>query len=419
MTPSKDDQRTLDMVLHQMDRATEKLHLPQSLLAIFKECHRCLTVTFPVRMSDEDVRVFTGFRVQHNLARGPAKGGLRYHPGVTLDHLKAFAMLMTWKCAVVNIPYGGAKGGVVCNPKELTPIQKERLTRRFATEISLLIGPQRDIPAPDVGTDAQVMAWIMDTYSMHVGYSVSSVVTGKPVDVGGSRGREDATSRGCLYALAEAMRDQGKSLDGRSVAIQGFGNAAGNLARLLPDAGAKVIAVSNSKGGIFNPSGLDYRRVAEHFHREGTLEGAPESVPITNEELLTLDCDALIPAAIEDQITEENAGRVRARMIVEAANGPTTFEADRILEDRGIVVIPDILANAGGVTVSYLEWVQDIQSYFWTSDEVYERLRRIMTESYGAMMEISRRHRVSARTAAYMLAMERVAKAYEWRGIYP
>lgn len=419
MSEAKSDQLTLQMVLKQMDRASEKLHLNPSLLAIFKECHRCLTVTFPVRMSDDHVQVFTGFRVQHNLARGPAKGGLRYHPGVTLDHLKAFAMLMTWKCAVVNIPYGGAKGGVVCDPKALTPSQKERVTRRFASEISLLIGPQKDIPAPDVGTDAQVMAWIMDTYSMHVGYSVSSVVTGKPVDIGGSRGREDATSQGCLYALAEAVKERGESLDGKRVAIQGFGNAGGNLARLLSESGAKVVAVSNSQAGVYNGSGLHYHLVAEHYRKNDTLEGAPESEAITNKELLTLECDALVPAAIEDQVTRENADRIRAPLIVEAANGPTTFEADQILHDRGILVIPDILANAGGVTVSYLEWVQDIQSYFWSAGEVYERLKRIMVESYSAITGISRKHGVSLRTAAYMLAMDRVARAYEWRGIYP
>jgi glutamate dehydrogenase (NAD(P)+) len=419
MSAAINDRRALETVLSQMDRAAEKLHLDPGLLAIFRECNRCLTVTFPVKMHDGSVRVFTGHRVQHNLVRGPTKGGLRYHPDVTLDHLKAFAMLMTWKCAVVNIPYGGAKGGVVCDPKALTRDEKERLTRRFTTEVSLLIGPQRDIPAPDVGTDPQVMAWIVDTYSMHAGHSVTSVVTGKPIEVGGSRGRSDATSRGALYALMEVLKDRGESLDGKRVVIQGFGNAGSNLARLLGDTGAKVIAVSHSRGGVYNPSGLDFQRIWEHYSKDGVLGGAPETEFITNEELLTLDCDILVPAAIEEQITDKNANDVRASIVLEIANGPTTLDASDILDDRGILVIPDILASAGGVVVSYMEWVQNIYSYFWTAEEVYRQLQRIIVQSFSEMLDRIRKEKVSPRTAAYMLAMDRVAKAYQWRGIYP
>jgi len=413
------DRRALETVLEQMGRAAKRLRLDPNLLAILCKCNRCLTVTFPVRMRDESVRVFTGHRVQHNLVRGPSKGGLRYHPDVTLDHLKAFAMLMTWKCSLVNIPYGGAKGGVVCDPKALTLHEKEHLTRRFTAEISILIGPQKDIPAPDVGTDPQVMAWIVDTYSMHQGHSVTGVVTGKPIEVGGSRGRSDATSRGALYALVEALEDRGESLDGKRIAIQGFGNAGSNLARLLDGTGAKVIAVSNSRGGVYNSAGLDYQRTQSYSSKAGTLEGAPESEPITNEELLTLECDILVPAAIEDQITKENADDIRASMVVEIANGPTTIEASDILDDRGVFVIPDILASAGGVSVSYLEWVQDIYSYYWTADEVYRQLQRIMAESFAEMAATVRKEKVSPRTAAYMIAMDRVATAYRWRGIYP
>ncbi|MBE3574995.1 MAG: Glu/Leu/Phe/Val dehydrogenase [Firmicutes bacterium] len=378
-----------------------------------------LEVNFPVKMDDGSVQVFTGFRVQHNTARGPAKGGIRFHPAVTLDEVKALAMWMTWKCAVVDIPFGGGKGGVICDPKRLSPAELERLTRRFTSEISAFIGPDRDIPAPDVYTNAQTMGWIADTYSMHHGHFIPAVVTGKPLALGGSLGRNEATARGCVFVIQEAAQHLGMVLPGATVVVQGFGNAGSVAARLLHQLGCRVVAVSDSKGGIYDAAGLDPDQVLAHKQKTGSVVGFAGAESIGNAELLELPCDVLVPAALENQITEENAGRLRARLVAEAANGPTTPEADRILYQRGIWVLPDILANAGGVTVSYFEWVQNLQFFYWTEEEVNQRLRQTMQRSFRAVWEIAQAQQVDMRTAAYMLAVRRVADAIQARGIYP
>ncbi len=407
------------VALEQFDIAADKLHLDPNMRGILRECQRELTVHFPVRMQDGVVKVFTGYRVQHNTSRGPGKGGIRYHPSVTLNEVKALAMWMTWKCAVVGIPYGGAKGGVVCDPKQMTAQQVETLTRRYTTEISLLIGPDRDIPAPDVNTNSQTMAWIMDTFSMHAGHTVPAVVTGKPLSIGGSEGRNEATARGAVYTIIEAAKVIGLDLDGARVVVQGFGNAGLFSARLMSELGAKVIAVSDTSGGIHNAKGLDMAKV-EAFKREtGRVQGLPGAERITNAELLELDCDVLIPAAIENQIGEHNAGAIKAKIVAEAANGPTSPEADRILHDKGVMVIPDILCNAGGVTVSYFEWVQDLQNLFWREATINARLKEVMVKSFNDVLDLSRKHKVDMRTAAYMLAVSRVADATLTRGIYP
>jgi glutamate dehydrogenase (NAD(P)+) len=353
-----------DVALEQLDEVAEKINLDPYVYERLRHPQRELAVSIPMRMDDGTPRVFTGYRVQHSLIRGPSKGGIRYHPDVTLEEIRALAMWMTWKCAVVNIPYGGAKGGVICNPKEMSMRELENLTRRYAVEISIIIGPTKDIPAPDVYTDAQTMAWIMDTISMIAGWCVTGVVTGKPVDIGGSLGRKEATGRGVMVTAIEAMKYQGIPVNGARVAVQGFGNAGSISALLLHDAGAKIIAVSDSKGGILNTRGLDPHSVLEHKMKTGSVIGYENSGTITNAELLELECDVLIPAALENQITERNAPRIKAKIIAEAANGPTTPSADKILHERGIFCVPDILANAGGVTVSYFEWVQDLQALF-------------------------------------------------------
>lgn len=407
------------MAIQQFNQAADRLGLEEGIRRVLTQCQRELTVHFPVKLDDGSVRVFTGYRIQHNLARGPAKGGIRYHPSVDLDEVRALAMWMTWKAAVVRIPYGGAKGGVVCNPKQLSPQELERLTRRYATEISILLGPEKDIPAPDVNTNPQIMAWIMDTVSMHRGYSVPGVVTGKPVNIGGSEGRAEATGRGVAYVVEQALRDAGKTVEGSTVAVQGFGNAGSVVARLLHERGARVVAVSDSQGGLFRSSGLDLNAVLAHKRREGSVVSYPEADRISNAELLALSCDVLIPAAMENQIHAGNAGQVQARLVVEAANGPTTPEADLILQRKGIEVIPDILANAGGVTVSYFEWVQDNQAYFWTEEEINERLRQVMVRSYSEVRALAIREKVDLRTAACMLAIDRVADATRTRGLYP
>jgi len=407
------------VALAQFDRAAEYLNLDDGLRELLKTPKRQLVVSIPVKMDDGSLRVFEGYRVQHNLARGPGKGGIRYHPDVTLDEVKALAMWMTWKCATVNLPYGGAKGGVRVNPKELSRGELERLTRRYATEIAPLIGPDRDIPAPDVYTDAQTMAWIMDTISMFKGHTELGVVTGKPVELGGSLGRQEATARGCQFVIREACREFGLSLTGATVVIQGFGNAGSNLARFLHQDGAQILALSDSKGGIYNPRGIDPEAALEHKTRTGALQGMPETEAITNEELLELPCDILVPAALENQITRRNADRIRARLIAEAANGPTTPAADDILFDRGIRVIPDILANAGGVSVSYFEWVQNQYGFSWPEDEVQRHLERTMTSAFHAVRAIAERYRVDLRRGAYILAIGRVAEATRVRGIFP
>jgi len=405
--------------LAQFDAAAERLHLDDSLRQILRSCKRELTVHFPVRLDDGSTTVFRGHRVQHNVVLGPAKGGIRYHPAVDLDEVKALAMWMTWKCAVVKIPYGGAKGGVTVDPKKLSDRELENLTRRYATEIALLIGPQEDIPAPDMGTDARVMAWIMDTYSMHRGYSVAGVVTGKPLSIGGTLGRLEATGRGLLYVAQEAARQGLTPLAGASVAIQGFGNVGGVAARLLAAEGCRVVAMSDSSGGVYNERGLDAEALQLFRQEGGKLAQAPGGDHLSNEELLCLPVDILIPAAMEGQISAANASQVRARIILEGANGPLTPEADSILAERGIVVIPDILANAGGVVVSYFEWVQDIQSFFWEEDEINERLRRVMVRAFADVKGLADEQGATLREAATMLGVQRVAEATLVRGIYP
>jgi glutamate dehydrogenase (NAD(P)+) len=397
------------------------LGLDQGLIEILAHPKRELTVNFPVRMDDGTTRVFTGYRVQHNDARGPSKGGIRYSLAASLDEVRALAMWMTWKCAVVNLPYGGAKGGVVVDPRALSDGELERLTRRYASEIDIVIGPMHDIPAPDMGTDARVMAWIMDTYSMHHDFSIPGVVTGKPIEIGGSQGRVEATGRGVLFTTQEACKDQGIQLRGATVAIQGFGNVGGVAARLLSDAGANVIAISDADGGLYNPKGLDIEELDTRRlpgGRFGDLTGI-EHEKITNAELLELPVDILIPAAIEGQITARNAANIKAQMIIEAANGPTTAEADSILAERGIYLVPDILANAGGVIVSYFEWVQDLQSFFWEESEVNDRLRRLAVRSFDEVTAVARQRDLRLRDAAYVVALQRVGDAIKLRGIYP
>ncbi len=407
------------VALEQFDIAADRLHLDPNMRGILRECQRELTVHFPVRMQDGVVKVFAGYRVQHNTARGPAKGGIRYHPSVTMNEVKALAMWMTWKCAVVGIPYGGAKGGVVCDPKQMTAQQVETLTRRYTTEISLLIGPDRDIPAPDLGTDAQTMAWVMDTYSMHAGHTVPAVVTGKPLSIGGSEGRREATARGVVYTIIEIAKHIDLDLEQARVVVQGFGNVGSNTALLLHQLGVSIVGVTDVSGGVYDPKGLDMTRLLAYVRETGKVSGFPGAERVTNSELLELDCDIVVPAAIENQIDANNAPRIKAKVIAEGANGPTTPEADRILHDRGVLVIPDILCNAGGVTVSYFEWVQDLQNLFWREATINARLKEVMVKSFNDVLDLSRKHKVDMRTAAYMLAVSRVAEATLTRGIYP
>jgi glutamate dehydrogenase/leucine dehydrogenase len=406
------------IALEQFNRAADKLKLDRDLAEILKHPKRQLTVSIPIRMDDGRVRVFEGFRVQHNLARGPAKGGIRYHPNVTLDEVKALAMWMTWKCATVNIPYGGAKGGIICDPKKMSAAEKERLTRRYTHEILPIIGPERDIPAPDVYTDAQTMAWIMDTYSTTLGYSSLGVVTGKPVELGGTKGRHEATGRGVMYTTEEACRFLNVPLKQARVAVQGFGNVGYIAAQMLFDKGARIIAVSDSQGGIFNPEGIDPYQALK-YKRDGSVVGMPGTIPISSAAILELDCDILIPAALENQITQENAPRVRAKIVAEGANGPVTPGADRILFEKKVFLIPDVLCNAGGVTVSYFEWVQDLQGFFWDEAQVNQQLERIMKRAFQEVNEIAVQEKVDRRTSAYMLAVKRVAEATRVRGLFP
>ena len=409
----------LQATMDQMEAAARKLELDPGLFKIMMSPKRILTVSIPVRRDDGSIDVFKGFRVQHNLTRGPAKGGIRYHPEVDIDEVIALAILMTWKCAVVDIPYGGAKGAVICNPKELSPGELERLTRRFTSEISIIIGPEKDIPAPDVYTNPQVMAWIMDTFSMHHGFSVPAVVTGKPIEIGGSQGRKEATGRGVVFTIEEAASRLDINLAQCTAAIQGYGNVGSVAAADLSHLGCKIVAVSDTGGGIYNEDGLDLAGVNSFKQRTGSVAGFPEAKPVSNQELLIIDCDILVPAALENQITGENAPLIKARLVAEGANGPTTLKADGILFERGITVIPDILANAGGVVVSYFEWVQGLQNFYWTGDEVNAQLRRRIVESFREVYRIKEQQGVSIRMAAYMLAMGRVSRAMELRGLYP
>ncbi len=403
----------------QFDRAATIIQLEPELRAVLREVQREFTVHFPVKLDDGSVQMFTGYRVQHNVNRGPAKGGIRYSPEVSLSEVKALAMWMTWKCAVVDIPFGGAKGGVVVDRRRLSLAELERLTRRFAAELTALIGPDRDIPAPDMNTDGQIMAWIMDTISMHRGYSVPAVVTGKPVDIGGSQGRIEATGRGVTIATVAALEKIGLQPHQVRVVVQGFGNVGSVSARLLDEAGCTVVAVSEDYGGIYNPIGLPMKKVLEYRRQNGTLRGFPGAQEIGTAEVVTLDCDVLVPAAIENQITSANAERIRARLVVEGANGPTTPEADQILNRRGVLVVPDILANAGGVTVSYFEWVQDLQSFFWSEHEVNQKLRAIMLRAFEDIWNIAQQRGLDLRMAAYVKAVAAVAAATRDRGIYP
>jgi glutamate dehydrogenase (NAD(P)+) len=403
----------------QFDAAADVLHLDPGIRAILREPQRELSVNFPVRMDDGSVEVFRGYRVQHNVNRGPAKGGIRFHPQVTLNEVRALSMWMTWKCAVAGIPFGGAKGGVIVDPGRLSHDELERLTRRYATEISLLIGADRDIPAPDVNTTPQVMAWIMDTVSMSEGYSIPAVVTGKPISVGGSEGRNAATGRGCAMVGHQVCARLGLDPRRLTAAVQGFGNVGSIAATLMAQDGFSIRAVSDAFGGIHSEVALDVPAVVEHTRRTGSVVGFPGARPVTNAELLELPVDVLVPAALENQITAANAGRVQARLVLEGANGPTTPDAEEILVRRGVTVVPDIVTNAGGVIVSYFEWVQDLQSFFWSEREINERLERILTRAFDASWGASERLGVPLRLGAYAVAVQRVADATSDRGIFP
>ena len=416
---AKETLNPFEIAQQQFDSAAERLKLESWMREVLRRPKRQLIVSIPTRMDDGSIKVFEGYRVQHNLARGPAKGGIRYHPSVTLDEVKALASWMTWKCATVNIPYGGGKGGVICDPKNMSLRELENMTRRYASEISLIIGPDRDIPAPDVYTNAQTMAWIMDTYSMTVGATQLGVVTGKPLQIGGSQGRAEATARGVQFVTREACRERAISLKGAKVAVQGFGNAGSVAARLLSEDGASIIAVSDSSGGILNPKGLNITAVLAHKESTGSLRGFRDADSISNDRLLELECDVLVPAALENQITLANASRIRAKIVAEAANGPTTPGADEILHKNGVFLIPDILANAGGVTVSYFEWVQSLQAFFWEEAQVNHHLEKVMTRAFNEVLSIAKKFNVHMRAAAYILAVGRVAEATRIRGIYP
>jgi len=403
----------------QFDIAAEHLKLDQGLRQVLRAPKRMMEVSVPTKMDNGQVKVLQGYRVQHNVARGPAKGGIRYHPNVTLDEVKALAMWMTWKTATVNIPFGGAKGGIICDAKRMSKPELERMTRRYCSEILPIVGPDKDIPAPDVYTDAQTMAWFMDTYSAAVGHSEFASVTGKPVGLGGSQGRNEATARGCLFVVEEACKVKKMNLRGATVAIQGFGNAGSIAARLFTEKKAKVIAISDSRGGVHNSRGIDPYKAARYKERSGTVVGMPGTSRISNDDLLTMKCDILIPAALEGAITLNNADQIKAKIIAEAANGPTTPHADEALAKRGIMVLPDVLANAGGVTTSYFEWVQDLQSFFWSEEEVNAKLEAVMRRAFQEVYEASRKNHVHMRTGAYMLAVGRVAEATLVRGLFP
>jgi glutamate dehydrogenase (NAD(P)+) len=403
----------------QFNRAADYLNLDLSTRNVLSSPKRQLIVSIPVKMDGGDVQVFEGYRVQHNIARGPCKGGIRYHPNVTLDEVKALASWMTWKCATVDIPYGGGKGGVICNPKTLSQGELERLTRRYAFEIAPIIGPDRDIPAPDVYTDEQTMAWIMDTISMIRGHTELGVVTGKPISLGGSQGRAEATARGCLYALREACKVTGMDLNGARVAVHGFGNAGANIARLVKADGARVVAAADSKAGIYSSSGIDIQAALNHKKETGSLADLPGTTAMAPEDVIGVDCDILLPAALENAITLANVGTVKAKIIAELANGPTTPGADEVLAKEGVMLIPDILANAGGVTVSYYEWVQDQNSFFWSENQINEALEHTMRKAFNSVHATAQRYQTDMRTGAYILAVDRVAEATRMRGIFP
>ncbi len=403
---------------HRFDEAASKLGLDDGMRKVLRTPAMELTVNIPVALDDGRIEVFTGYRVQHSIARGPAKGGIRFAPDVSLDEVRALSAWMTWKCAVVNIPFGGGKGGVICDPTILSEGELERITRRYTAEILEFIGPERDVPAPDMGTNEQTMAWIMDTYSMHKRHTVTAVVTGKPLDLGGSKGRMEATGRGCLIVTNEALRHLNMSPADARVVVQGFGNVGGMAARLMADAGYKIVCIVEHDAAVYNPHGLDIRGLAAHRNETGCIGGFKDAEDVDREEALFIDCDVLLPAAKENVITSGNAERVKAKVLCEGANGPTTYVADAILKENNVFVIPDILANAGGVTVSYFEWVQDRQGYFWTEKFVNNRLEEIMVSSFNDVIAYARKHSVNNRLAAYMLALDRVAFAIKRRGLY-
>jgi len=408
-----------EMARSQLRQTASQIGMEDSMLNVLLECKKAVAVSVPTRMDDGSVRVFEGFRCTHNVARGPSKGGIRYHHEVTLEETKALAMWMTWKCALMGLPFGGAKGGVVVNPKELSVLELERMTRRYTTEIINFIGPEADIPAPDVGTSPREMAWIFDTYSMNKGYSVLGVVTGKPLEVGGSVGRVEATARGAAFCVREALRKQDLSIEGRRVAVQGFGNVGSNLALILAGQGATIVALSDSRGGVHNADGIDVQAALAHKQDTGSLEGLAGAEAITNDELLLVDCDVLAPCALEQVITGENADQIKASILCEGANGPVTPDADVILDDRGVLVLPDVLANAGGVVVSYFEWVQGLQEYFWKESEVNAKLNDIITRAFAETWRAHEERSLPMRQAAYALAVGRVAEATTTRGLYP
>ncbi len=407
------------MAQDQLAIAANYIDLEDGLIEVLSVPKITVTVNFPVVMDDRSIKVFTGHRVKHNTARGPTKGGIRYSPDADLDETTALAMWMTWKCAIVNIPYGGSKGSVCVDPKLLSSRELEKLTRRYATEINFLIGPESDIPAPDVGTNAQVMAWIMDTYSMEVGHSVPGVVTGKPIQIGGTEGRFEATGRGVMVIADAASKMRNMKLDGSKVIVQGFGNVGSVSAKLMAEQGATIVGLSDARGGIYNEKGLDVQKLLGYAGRDGGLQEYKDAQPLSNSELLTQQCDILVPAAAANQITEANASRVKAKLVVEGANGPTTPEADDILMDRGILVVPDVLANAGGVVCSYFEWVQDLQAFFWQEDQVNDRLEQIMRRSFDSVWSTMSHHKTNMRIAAYIIGVQRVAQATTIRGIFP
>ncbi len=420
--PDKDrflnEENPFEAMMSRFDRAAELLDLEPGIYRVLRNPEKQIIVSIPIQLDSGDVEVFTGYRVLYNTSRGPAKGGIRFDLQVTLEEVKALAAWMTWKCAVVNIPFGGSKGGVVCDPLKMSVGELERLTRRYTAGIINTLGPDSDVPAPDVNTNERVMAWIMDTYSMHARHTVTSVVTGKPIEMGGSLGRREATGRGCMIVTKEALNYLGMPVRGATVAVQGFGNVGSIAAELLQAEGCKITAIGDRSGAIHNKDGIDIADAIKHVKEHKSLEGFSKGDAITNDELLTLDVDVLVPAALENVITSKNAGKVRAKVICEGANGPTTAGADAILEEKGIFVIPDILANAGGVTVSYFEWVQDRGGYFWSEETVNDRLRDIMTRSFRDVLGLSRQHKVNMRTAAYMLAISRVSTVHRLRGIY-
>jgi glutamate dehydrogenase (NAD(P)+) len=408
-----------EIAQNQLRLVARAFSIDDNLVRVLSRCKKSVAVSIPVTMDDGHIRVFEGYRVTHNVARGPSKGGIRYHPDVTLDEVRALSMWMTWKCALMGIPFGGAKGGVICDPKELSLRELEGMTRRYTSEIINEIGPEKDIPAPDVGTSPREMAWIFDTYSMNKGHSVLGVVTGKPLTVGGSLGRLEATARGGLYCTLEALSKLGLSIEGLRVAVQGFGNVGSYYARFMQEEGAKIIAISDSSTGLYSPNGIDIPSAIAHKQERGTLKGLAGVEEITNDELLILDCDVLAPCGLEQVITEQNAAKVKAKIVCEGANGPTTPAADEILEDKGVLVLPDVLANAGGVVVSYFEWVQGLQEYFWKEDEINARLKDIVDRAFAETWHVHESRDLPMRMAAYGLAVERVAEATMTRGLYP